>query len=288
MTGNVHPSDSAVTPDLRIVALDQLIEHEYNDVQRTAPLAMRISTEGLLKNPPIVTELDNGAERYVILDGANRYTALKGMGCPHILVQVVPYEMPYVTLSTWHHVITAMDMEEFTAGLDAVDGVEFIQVDLLAARAGLARREFLVYAIRGDGKVFAAHTAIPRRNIHETNRLLNACVDSYRNKGRLHRAVTDDTKEAFRMYPNFTGMVIFPKYDHSEVLILAREGELLPTGLTRHLIQGRALRVNFPISELKSYDPLDKKNQRLQEWMKHKMSSREVRFYGETTFLFDE
>jgi hypothetical protein len=83
-------------------------------------------------------------------------------------------------------------------------------------------------------------------------------------------------------------MVIFPKYDQAEVLILAREGELLPTGLTRHLIQGRALRVNFPISELKSYDPLDKKNQRLKEWMKHKMSSREVRFYGETTYLFDE
>lgn len=286
MTGSVHPSDSEETPVLRIVGLDQLIEQEYNDPKRTAPLLKRISTEGILKNPPIVAELDS--DRYVILDGANRYTALKGLGCPHILVQVVKYELPNVTLSTWHHVITGMDMDELTVGLDAIDGVDFIEVDLLSARAGLARREFLVYAIRGDEKVFAAHTSVPRRDIHETNRLLNACVATYQDKGRIHRTISDDTKEAFRMYPDLTGMMMFPKYDPSEVLILAREGELLPTGLTRHLIQGRALRVNYPLDELKSNDPIEKKNQRLQEWVKKKMTSREVRFYGETTYLFDE
>ena len=35
-------------------------------------------------------------------------------------------------------------------------------------------------------------------------------------------------------------------------LLLAQEGELLPTGLTRHLIQGRALRLNYPLGELTS------------------------------------
>ncbi len=41
-------------------------------------------------------------------------------------------------------------------------------------------------------------------------------------------------------------------------MALAREGELLLTGLTRHLIQGRALRTNFPLSELS--DTLEAKN----------------------------
>jgi hypothetical protein len=58
--------------------------------------------------------------------------------------------------------------------------------------------------------------------------------------------------------------------------------------LTRHLIQGRILRVNYPLSELKSKDSLEAKNARLQEWLQRKMSSKEVRFYGEMTFLFDE
>jgi len=82
--------------------------------------------------------------------------------------------------------------------------------------------------------------------------------------------------------------VIFPQYDPSEVLELARDGELLPAGLTRHLIQGRALRINYPLAELKSQDGLEEKNARLKAWLLQKLSTKEVRFYGETTFLFDE
>ncbi len=95
-------------------------------------------------------------------------------------------------------------------------------------------------------------------------------------------------QEATALYPNLTGVVIFPQYDTFEVLALARDGELLPAGLTRHLIQGRVLRVNYPLSELKSSEPLEIKNGNLQDWVRRKMSSKEVRFYGETTFLFDE
>jgi hypothetical protein len=91
-----------------------------------------------------------------------------------------------------------------------------------------------------------------------------------------------------RLYSDLAGVVVFPKYDTCEVLALARDGELLPAGLTRHLIQGRILRVNYPLSELKSSDSLEIKNARLQEWMRSKMASKEVRFYGEMTYLFDE
>ena len=84
------------------------------------------------------------------------------------------------------------------------------------------------------------------------------------------------------------GLVIFPQYDPSEVIELSRDGELLPAGLTRHLIQGRALRINYPLSDLRSDDPLEAKNARLLTWLDHKLSTKEVRFYGETTFLFDE
>jgi hypothetical protein len=83
---------------LRIVRLECLVEHEYNDVQRTAPLARRLQTEGFLKNPPIVAALDTSEERYVVLDGANRTTALQSLGYPHMLVQLVKYENPPVTL----------------------------------------------------------------------------------------------------------------------------------------------------------------------------------------------
>jgi len=76
MTSRSLTHESTETPDLRIVAIDRLVEHEYNDEQRTAPLAKRLQAEGLLKNPPIVALLEDGDDpRYVVLDGANRTTA---------------------------------------------------------------------------------------------------------------------------------------------------------------------------------------------------------------------
>lgn len=280
--------DSIQAPELRLVRLDHLVEHEFNDVHRTAPLAERLRAEGQLKNPPIVAALDDGDDRYVVLDGANRTMALARLGYEHALVQVVRYEPPTVALTTWHHLICGLDPAAFVAALAAVPGVDLLRIDRLHARAGLARRELLLYVVGADEQVYAARPQLPGLSVHEQNRLLNALVDTYRTSGQLHRLLTDNLKEAVRVYPDVTGLVIFPNYDSAEVLALARDGELLPTGLTRHLIQGRALRTNYPLAELASADSLEVKNGRLQAWLSQKLSSKEVRFYGETTFSFDE
>jgi hypothetical protein len=284
----LHPLDSTLTPDLRVLPIDLLVEHEYNDDQRTAPLAKRLAEEGLLKNPPVVTPLGDDDPRYVVLDGANRVTALHLLDYPHILAQVVVYEQPHVILTTWHHVIECVDPKSLTAELSALEDIDLILTDRLRARAGLARRDYLMYVIRADGEVFAARTKIPKRAVHEQNRLLNAMVNTYKDRCALHRVMTEDLEAVKEIYPQLAGLVIFPQYDTSEVLELSRDGELLPAGLTRHLIQGRALRINYPLGELRSGDDLEAKNARLRNWLTQKLSTKEVRFYGETTFLFDE
>jgi L-serine kinase (ATP) / ParB family transcriptional regulator, heme-responsive regulator len=288
MPTQVHPYDLIQPPDLRILPLKLLVEHEFNDIQRTAPLAQRLEAEGILKNPPIVAPIGDGDPRFMVLDGANRTMALSGLGYPHVLAQVVKYEEPVVTLTTWHHLVSEMDQEEFIQALSEAEGIDLFPIDYLHARAALARRECLMYIMGADGKVYVARPKLPGLFVHEQNQLLNALVDTYKERGKLHRAMTDSLEEAQRLYPDLTGVVVFPKYDPFEVLALARDGELLPTGLTRHLIQGRILRVNYPLSELKSGEALEAKNARLQEWLRHKMTSREVRFYGEMTYLFDE
>lgn len=288
MTSQVHPSDSTWIPDLRIVPIDLLVEHEFNDVQRTEPLAQRLEAEGVLKNPPVVTPMGDGDPRYVVLDGANRVTALHMLGYSHILVQVVPYELPQVTLTTWYHVIDCVDPKRLTADIAALEGVDLILTDARRARAGLSRREYLMYLLRADEEVFAVRTAEPLREVREQNRILNSLVNTYKDRCALHRVMTDSLEEVKQLYPSMAGLVIFPQYDFSEVLELARDGELLPAGLTRHLIHGRALRLNYPLSELKSDEPLEAKNARLKTWLTNKLATKEVRFYGETTFLFDE
>lgn len=284
----LHPSIDPETPDLQILPIALLVEHEYNDVQRTLPLARRLAAEGLLKNPPIVTPIADDDPRYVVLDGANRTIALTQLDYPHCLCQVVRYEPPTVTLSTWHHLITGIDQNVFADELDAIDGLNFKEIDLLHARAGLARRDLLAYVIRGDGKVFSAALSKGSGTIHEKNALLNAMVDTYKEAGGLYRASTDNLEDARRLYADLTGLVVFPNYEPSEVMALARDEELLPTGLTRHLIQGRALRLNYPLAELKSEEPLEAKNARLAAWLQQKLATKEVRYYAEATYLFDE
>lgn len=273
-------------PDLRIVPILSIIDHEFNDAQRTSPLVERLRADGILKNPPIVTPLDDGDPRFVVLDGANRSTALQQLGYTHVVVHVVRYRPPHVTLSTWHHAVAGLDPIEFSDAIHAVSGLSLEPIDLLQARAGLARREFIVYIVRADGAVFAARTE--SRALREQNRLLNAMVDTYKLRGAIHRTISDELREMEALYPDLTGLVVFPNYEAAEVLALARDGELLPPGLTRHLIQGRVLRINYPLSELAAPDSLEAKNARLREWIEAKAASREIRFYGESTFLFDE
>jgi hypothetical protein len=55
------------------------------------------------------------------------------------------------------------------------------------------------------------------------------------------------------------------------------------------VIPGRALRVNLPLSILTDEGrTTDAKNEWLRAWIAHKLSDREIRYYQESTFLFDE
>lgn len=138
-----EPTAQDIIPDLRIVPIESLIPHEEHDPQRSAPLIERIRSAGVWLNPPVVAPLD--AERYVILDGANRHYALSALGYPHILVQVVNYESSAVQLETWHHVISGISWFEFLRNLREIKTFQIESADLLSARAALARREILAY-----------------------------------------------------------------------------------------------------------------------------------------------
>ena len=110
-----HGAQSMDIPDLRVLPMDALLLHEQADKKRVARLETRLHKDGYLKNPPIVAPIP-GTERYVVLDGANRTSAVRRIGCPHLLVQVVDYNSNSVQLLTWHHLITGRGPDTFLAG----------------------------------------------------------------------------------------------------------------------------------------------------------------------------
>src|SRR5262245_3256835 len=274
-------------PELRFVSSDSLIPHERHDLQRMGPLVERFREQAVLKNPPIVTPLnDNGdGTTYMVLDGANRSTAAKAAGFPHVVVQIARYEEPWVQLSTWHHALSDAARPEFDAACAKIAGLECHAEPLLRARAELARRDALAYAVHNDGSVLAFRGG---SSLADRNQLLNGIVDTYR-ASRFYRMSTESFDVARERHPDVTVLVVFPHFEPAEVLELASSGSRLPAGITRHLIRWRALRVNVPMEVLASTSQgLDEKNAWLERWLEERWAQRQVRFYEESTVLFDE
>ena len=283
---DVHSSH---LPDLRFVPTEAILPHEQPDNSRLEPLVRKIREQSVLKNPPIVTVLSGEGTpdaRYVVLDGANRATAAKAAGFPHLLVQVVRYEAPHVRLTTWNHALSHYPHVEMQHALDGTPGLSSKPTDLLHARAALARREALAWIQFEDGAVLTLHGG---KDIHQRNTLLNVVVDGYRGHGKFYRVEGDSFDHIRQRHPDVTELVVFPHFEPAEILELAHAGDRLPAGITRHLVRWRALRLNVPIEQLAdARHSLEDKNRWLADWVSERLATRQVRFYEESTVLFDE
>jgi hypothetical protein len=284
-------------PDLRLLPAESLVLHEHADEKRVARLESRLRTDGFLKNPPVVAPIP-GTDRYVVLDGANRTSALARIGCPHVLVHLVDYKSDHVQLQTWHHLIAGREPATFLQDISKVDGLVLQPAPLDVARQTLTRRAILAYLVLPSptpGAEPPVYTVdgVPGTDHHgaETSTaLLNAMVDTYKGDPHvtIHRVSTDELEDLMSYYDNVSGLIVFPPYQPDDILRLAEAGTKVPTGITRHIISHRALRVNAPMSLLCGEQSLDEKNAWWHEQVKRKLEANEIRFYQESTYLFDE
>ena len=281
------PARTFALPDLRIVPVDCLVPHERHDEHRMGPLAARLKEQGVLRNPPIVAPLPvAGEERYVVLDGANRTEAAREIGLPHFLVQVVAYEEPEVRLLTWNHALAGESARSLFDLLSSIPGVACAREPIAHARALLARREILAFAA---SPASGAITLAAPGDFAERNRLLNRIVETYRERTRVYRVAPDSIEATLERIPEAVALVVFPRFAPAEVIELAATGEEMPAGITRHLVSWRALRVNLPIDLLADTErSREEKQGWLGTWMRERVEEGHVRFYEESTILFDE
>lgn len=279
------PPGLAALPDLRIVPVAALLLHERHDAQRSEPLAQRLRTEQVLRNPPIVAAIGDGDGRFVVLDGANRVTAFERMGLPHVVVQVVDYAATALVLDCWHHLVCGHTREDFIARLAVLPSLIVEPAGVVHARAQLARREAIASVeVAGQG----LFTVRAEGSLHQRVASLNDMVDLYRAGGQVFRVASDDLEPLLAQHDNATALVVFARHDPSEIVEFARIGAALPAGITRHVIPGRALRIEMPLSLLTEPSDLADKNAALAEWVRARVAQRQVRFYQESTFAFDE
>ncbi|HBY92510.1 MAG TPA: hypothetical protein DEP84_00870 [Chloroflexi bacterium] len=269
-------------PDLRIVPAESVVLHEETDPDRTTRLTEILRRDQVLKNPPVVAPLPTNG-RFVVLDGANRVASLRALAAASLLVQVVEYDE--VQLDTWNHLVTGMDEVQLFDTIRTVPGLTLEPATLRQARNRLATRRILGYLINPEGHVYLLRGG---EGLRDEARLLNDVVRAYKGMSQIFRLKADSIAELKQYYEGIAALVVFPSFTPADIINLTLVDAKLPTGITRHLIPGRALRLNYEISTLMSDRSLEEQNRKLGEFVHQKLAAREIRFYEESTFLFDE
>lgn len=267
---------TAPVPDLRILSIDNIHPHEEYDSQRATPLLERIRQAQLFTNPPVVAPMNK--TDYVLLDGANRYHVLCELGYQHILVQVAPYDSGFVELGVWQHIISGWDAELLLQYLQKLPTISIKQ-----GWDDNAITQILLH----EGMTFSIDA--PAGTIEQRNAALRDVVGLYQRRATLHRTALTDTLRIWHLYPDAIALVLFPEYQPEDIITAAQYHAYLPPGISRHMIHGRALRLNYPLKTL--YDPvmsLEAKNVALQNWLRERLANRSVRYYAESTYQFDE
>jgi hypothetical protein len=271
-------------PDLRILPTEALVPHEDCDPRRIVRLSKRLEGDGMLKNPPVVASIP-GSNEYVILDGANRALSFVRLRIPHIIAQLVSYQDSGVEVDTWHHVVAGMDIDKFEDALMQTTGLHLQEYSLEGARSALASHHAAAYIISEHGVRIVSNSSETLK--HDTA-LLNSLVSVYKGKADIYRASNDIWEIQKPYYPNITALVVFPRLTPADIIHAARTGEMIPTGITRHIIPHRALNINFPMDVLKKNWSLAQKESWLKDWLMERMAANAIRFYSESTFSFNE
>ena len=271
-------------PRLEILPVANMVVHEWHDEQRTPPLIARFQQSGVFRNPPIVTSLQDGSQRYMVLDGANRITAFQKMGIPHVVVQVVDPDDAGLKLYNWNHVVWGWESSELLSALAKLSDVNLVigegEMPDLVGDSGLAMMQMAhgdLYPIRTSVEAFEQRVGI-----------LNTIVDSYKDQAKLDRTKEWSVVRLKAIYPDLCGLVIFPHFEVHQVLSLVAKGCLLPAGITRFMISPRVLHLNYPIDEMAAEETLEEKNATLQRFIQERIADKGVRYYAEATYLFDE
>ncbi|MGH2537725.1 MAG: ParB N-terminal domain-containing protein, partial [Candidatus Promineifilaceae bacterium] len=267
---------------LEVVPISQVVPHEAVDEKRVGRLMERLESDGRLVNPPVVTHFQ---DRYIVLDGATRFTALKRLGYPYVIVQIVPHEGDDFALHTWFHVISKdRPFEELRSTLAEIEGLELTALAQDKIREALHEPATLCYFLDCDGRAWLA------RRDPAAGRLavMNGMVDAYTRWGEVERTLQTDLGRLKAQYPKLAAVAIFPQFAPETVFQVASRGQRLPAGLTRFVIPGRILRLNADLTRLRQDEPLAAKRAWLNQLLAEKLARSRLRYYTEPVVLLDE
>jgi len=255
-------------PVLRVVPLESIRRHEEVDPLRVERLRRRIADDRIQANPMVCIEAPGG--EVVLLDGATRTETLRAIGLHHAVVQLV--EPATVELGTWHHVVRGCTPGELVGAVAdnaALTLTENYGTPAIHPNSGPS------HLVEGVGGITA-------------NATLSALAASYTGRWDVTRTTDPHRDHVAASYPGWAAVVEFPTLRMRDVMEAAVGNDLLPAGITRFVVPGRALRLNIPLDLLEAGRETSVVQGELGRLLEERSSHGRVRRYEGPVFVLDD
>ena len=290
-------------PQLRLVPRQRVLHHEFTEAARTERVRERLTQESFLRHPPIMAALPE--EHYLLLDGANRVSALVAMGLDSIPAQIVDYDDPTLRLSAWHHLLHG-DRPLALANIlrERLPEVRLEPISIAQIPVVLGLRAVYALWVSASDRCWALKPAkidapqidappidAPQIDIRQRTQVLQRVIACYEGRGDIERLKLSD----FSLLPKILSdpermeLMLFPTFTKDELVFLTQQGLKLPTGISRHLIPGRALGLDLPLELIADPRvPFAEKQRRFADFVAALETNNSTRFYEESVFLLHD
>ena len=267
---------------LRVLDLNQVLPHEHYDNNRVAKLSDSLQKANILRNPPVATEWK---DKYVLLDGATRASALKKLDYQHIVVQLVKQDSLGTTIPTWNHIICNIDLDSLFASIQHIPGGKLRILHGDTVEPNINSHKTLFTIVDSDKTMYIVQTF--QKNSRKHLDLSNA-VNAYTKLTNVIRTLDSNVEIIQNNFQHFSALIKFPPFTIQEILDSAINYKLLPAGVTRFLITNRVIGVNIPLNILFSNKSLNQKNKWLNETITEKYHQNKVRHYTEPVIVVED
>ncbi|SEN05473.1 ParB N-terminal domain-containing protein [Lihuaxuella thermophila] len=249
-----------VLTSLRRIPVGDLFLHEAHEPARLKKTCEAIQREGMLRHPILATPMDHG---YLVLDGAHRLQSLRELGCSFAPVQVL--ERGQFVLSAWDHQVPDgewLDHWLDRSGVICRPSSEGTSGERVIATMIRNHQRFCLL-LKTDNHL--EHLAVWRQLVATYSSRFKVC--------RLPQHPVTQTDP---------GMVCFqhPVWELEDLMETVLQGQVLPAGVTRFMVEGRLLNLCIPLTVLNDHELAETQwNQSLNFWRDH------LRSYTEKVYL---
>ena len=278
---------------LEIIPIKNILVHEEFDTSRSDDLIKKFKKSNTLTDPIIVASLGNS--QYLQLDGMNRLSCFKKLEIKTILCQIVDYNnQEEVELSSWIHLFKAK-REEFFQHVRKNKNLTIQRADVEEIGPRYIKEKDFGRLVMIVDKKEGSFLILTGGDFVEKIKRLNYLVSFYQNNITREILPFDLTRRNIRLFfcenphlnfyenPQTNLMVVFPNFTPQQIIEVVKAGSLFPAGVTKHLIKGRCLGINVPLTMFDNSKSVVFQNQKFNKFL----SGKKVRLYEEPTINFE-